>query len=250
MKTSLVVGLGLTTVSALLVLAATENRPAGDGPQFTSDGQLIRPKNYRKWVYLSSGLGMVYGPAAEGARADSPRFDNVFVNPASYDSFLETGKWPDHTMFVLEVRNSESKKSINQGGRFQWGLAAVEAEVKDEKRFPGKWAFFGFGDSAPAARQIPASDSCYSCHATNGAVDNTFVQFYPTLFEVARAKGTLKVTATPVTGEDAKTVDPVCNMGVNPAQALKAKYKGKTYHFCSQDCKKNFETAPATYAKN
>jgi hypothetical protein len=35
-----------------------------DAPQFTSDGQLVLPKDYREWVYLSSGLGMTYGPAA------------------------------------------------------------------------------------------------------------------------------------------------------------------------------------------
>src|SRR5947209_5496918 len=28
--------------------------------------------------------------------------------------------------------------------------------------------------------------ACYACHRNNTAVDNTFVQFYPTLFEVAK----------------------------------------------------------------
>ena len=31
-------------------------------------------------------------------------------------------------------------------------------------------------------------------HAQNGAVDNTFVQFYPTLMEVARRMGTVRPT--------------------------------------------------------
>ena len=39
--------------------------------------------------------------------------------------------------------------------------------------------------------------SCYACHATHTAVENTFVQFYPTLFEVAREKGTIKPTYDP-----------------------------------------------------
>ena len=34
--------------------------------------------------------------------------------------------------------------------------------------------------------------TCYACHSTNGAVENTFVQFYPTLLEVATRKGTLR----------------------------------------------------------
>jgi len=33
---------------------------------------------------------------------------------------------------------------------------------------------------------------CRTCHAKDGAVDTTFVQFYPTLAEVARRKGTLR----------------------------------------------------------
>jgi len=39
---------------------------------------------------------------------------------------------------------------------------------------------------------LPTSAECYSCHAQNGAVDNTFVQFYPTLIDVAKKHGTFK----------------------------------------------------------
>src|SRR6476661_8134539 len=176
-------------VAAAFITASAERPASDDAPQFTADGQLIRPKNYREWIYLTSGLGMTYGPAAEARRDHSPEFDNVFVTPAAYRAFKETGKWPDKTMFALEVRHSESKGSINNGGHFQGELAAVEVEVKDEKRFPGKWAFFGFGTSLSSAKAVPTSASCYSCHGTHGAVDNTFVQFYPTLLEVARSKG-------------------------------------------------------------
>jgi hypothetical protein len=31
---------------------------------------------------------------------------------------------------------------------------------------------------------------CYSCHEQHAAVDTTFVQFYPTLLEIAKAKHT------------------------------------------------------------
>ena len=68
----------------------------------------------------------------------------------------------------------------------------MEVEVKDESHFPGKWAFYEFGRSAASAKPLPATASCYSCHAQNGAVDNTFVQFYPTLADIAKQKGTFK----------------------------------------------------------
>jgi hypothetical protein len=46
-------------------------------------------------------------------------------------------------------------------------------------------------DSAPplAGKDVA---SCVECHTKSTAVERTFVQFYPTLLEVARAKGTLK----------------------------------------------------------
>ena len=161
---------------------------AADGPQFTLDGRMTPPRDYRQWVFLSSGLGMTYGPLAS---TREPRFDNVFVNPSAYQRFLETGTWPDGTVLVLEVRGSQSKGSINQGGHFQGDVRGVEVHVKDEKRFPRKWAFFGFEGEAPA-KAMPTTSNCFTCHEQHGAVDTTFVQFYPTLLPVAKAKGTLK----------------------------------------------------------
>lgn len=95
-------------------------------------------------------------------------------------------------MLVLEARASVSKGSINRGGHFQGELMGLEVHVKDERRFRGKWAFFSFHDSEQAAELIPFSADCYSCHARAGAVDTTFVQFYPTLFDIAKRKGTLE----------------------------------------------------------
>lgn len=164
-------------------------------PQFTKDNQLIRPANYREWIYVTTGVGMSYTP--EKTHAANPEFDNIFVAPAAYRAFLQTGKWPDKTMFVLEVRSSASHGSINQGGHFQSDLVSVEASVKDESRFPEKWAYFSFGGPKPrpTAEAFPA-EMCHSCHGKHGAVDSTFVQFYPTLLEVAKAKGTLQTGAS------------------------------------------------------
>ena len=173
-----------------------QEQRAPDGPRFTNGGRLLRPANYREWIWLSSGLGMSYRPRAGETAVDNPSFDNVFVTPAAYRSFLEKGSWPDKTMFVLEARTSVTKGSINQRGHFQGAFLGMEAEVKDESRFPGKWAFFDFSNSEDSAKPIPFSAECYSCHARNGAVDNTFVQFYPTLLKIAKRKGTFKPVAS------------------------------------------------------
>ena len=168
---------------------------ATDGPKYTggkqADKLLQYPADYREWVFLSSGLGMTYGPAA--AMNHAPRFDNVFVNPSSYRAFLKDGKWPNGTEFVLEIRNSESHGSINTDGHFQVGISGVEAEVKDEK---GEWKFYGFptesGKVKGDGKLLKPEASCYSCHAKNTAVENTFVQFYPVLMEVAERMGTVR----------------------------------------------------------
>jgi hypothetical protein len=164
-------------------------------PQFTSDGQLIRPENYREWIFLSAGLGMTYGVAQSIMNLfTAARFDNVFVTPPAYKGFLQTGTWPDKTMFILEVRSSVSHGSINRAGHYQDEVVGLEAHVKDEARFPNKWAFFDIGPTGQAARPLPANSDCHTCHLKSGAVDNTFVQFYPTLSPIARAKGTYKTS--------------------------------------------------------
>lgn len=146
--------------------------------------------DYRTWVYLTSGLGMSYGPAAR--TSDAPLFDTVFVDRAAYDHFVAHGAWPDRTTFVLEVRTSEHTGSIVTTGNYQTELAGVEMEVKDA-RLPGGWGFYAF-DPASAAppRLLPRTADCYACHAQHAAVENTFTQFYPTLFAIARARGTVR----------------------------------------------------------
>jgi Cytochrome P460 len=160
-------------------------------PAYNKNGDLLPPTNYREWVYLTSGIDMSYTPKAAGTQ-DHSMFDNVFVNPEAYRSFLETGKWPDRTMMVLEAREAQSKGSINQHGHFQsGGVMDLEVHVKDEARFPGKWAFFSFDSPSGNGTLIPQGAACYTCHAAHAAVDTTFVQFYPTLLPVAQKKGTL-----------------------------------------------------------
>src|SRR5580700_4993184 len=123
--------------ASLLSLNLATLRAQSTDPRFTSDGQLLRPDNYREWIYLSSGLGMTYGVAQTVVNAAvGDRFDNVFVTPQAYKAFLQTGRWPDKTMFILEVRSSATKGSINRGGHYQEDVVGLEAHVKDEARFP------------------------------------------------------------------------------------------------------------------
>jgi hypothetical protein len=191
-----ITSLATATTAVLLTFSLQHPTPAAapaaaaqepDVPAYSPDGRLVPPVNYRDWIFLSSGLDMSYRE-----RSDHPMFDNVFVDPRSYRAFLKTGTWPDRTVLVMEVRGAASKGSINATGHFQTGeVMGVEAHVKDTKRFAGGWAFFAFASREPTP-QIPTTAECYSCHQQHGAVDTTFVQFYPTLLPIAQSHGTVK----------------------------------------------------------
>jgi len=188
-------------VAAMLValgvsLLGVKERPRAEAesqdPKFVQGSELVRPEGYREWIYLSSGLGMNYSTRSQPGE---PQFTNVFVTPEAYRQFMRSATWPEKTMFVLEERDSSTKGSINTGGHFQTKLTGLVAEVKDGSRFPEKWAFFSFTDAQgklkDTAKALPRS-GCWTCHNAHGAVDNTFVQFYPTLREVAQGKGTFR----------------------------------------------------------
>jgi Cytochrome P460 len=190
--TKILILFGLVYVAAVSVVVSAQ-QPQRDGPRY--DGMsLVRPVDYREWPFLGSGLGLTYNQG--GASNAAPPFTNVFVNPSSYRSFMETGTWPNQTVFVLEPRRSETNAAPNVGGRFQGEMLGLEAEVKDS-RFPDGWAFFNFGrasalSNAAAPLTGDAVSACVECHTQHTAVERTFVQFYPTLLEVARRKGTVK----------------------------------------------------------
>lgn len=156
-------------------------KPVYDG------AKLVRPEGYREWIYLSSGLGMNYNPSPAGPEL----FTNVFVPQWAYHAFLSSGKWPDKTLFVLEERKPESKGSINKSGHFQSELVGLAVQVKDEKRFPDRYAYFNFSGDAKTAEALPKAQ-CWQCHNDNAAVDHTFVQFYPTLKPIAQEFGTYR----------------------------------------------------------
>lgn len=163
---------------------------AADSLQYTADNRLVIPVDYRQWIFLTSSLDLNYDQAVPGAARAPSLLDNVFVNPAAYAEFVKTGHWPDGTVLVKENRLAASAGTISKSGKYQTTVVSMELHVKDARRFPGQWAFF-LSDGKRPGQYVPTSEDCYSCHSEHGAVDTTFVQFYPTMLEIAAAKGTL-----------------------------------------------------------
>ena len=181
----------LRSLLLLLLFAAPQpgqRQPiAEDGPTYTAAGELKLPEKYREWIFLTAGIDMSYSATAAPAHSV---FDNVFVNPSAYRSFLETGTWPDKTVLVLESRGAEGAASINKRGHTQSiNITGLEVHVKDKSK-EGGWAFYGFSNSS-VGKLFPRTAACYSCHEQHGVVDTTFVQFYPTLLGIAKDKKTI-----------------------------------------------------------
>lgn len=146
------------------------------------------PENYRQWVFLTSSLDLNYASAAPPGHH---MLDNVFVNPEAYSTFQKTGTWPVGTILIKENRMAESAGTLSKAGQFQTGVMSLEIHIKDGTRFAGKWSFFASPDGKAPGTLFAQSANCYSCHQDHGAVDTTFVQFYPTLMPIAKEKGTL-----------------------------------------------------------
>jgi len=149
-------------------------------PQYTAQGELLRPRGYEGWVFVGASIGLGY---SEGSRSDGPgEFHNIFTQPEAYGEYARTGRFPEKTMFILAPHEARQRESINQQGYFEGDLVALEAAVKDPERFQDGWAYFDFGKGGfDATASAKPSEACHSCNAQHGADDNVFVQFYPPL---------------------------------------------------------------------
>jgi hypothetical protein len=170
-------------VVLMMLLAAAGGGVDVNAPAYDEAGALLRPEGYRRWVYVGASLGLSYAEGPRGAAADT--FHHVYLQPAAYEAYRRTGRFPDKTILMLELHEAAQKVAPSRQGLFEGRRLGLEAAVKDAARFPEGWAYFSFGDgSRRAAAPLPRS-SCFDCHRQHAAADNVFVQFYPVLRDAA-----------------------------------------------------------------
>ena len=178
--------LAIVLLAVLVVgTAAQENRLSAI--TYTPEGGIPVP-DYSKWVFIGSGAF----DTAETAPA--PRFSNVFAEPAAYDTYIRTGTWPDRTVIFSEKRAGLTTVPITKNPG--WGQTGepmgFEFEVKDAAK--GGWRYYTANGGERVGRPVANQADCTVCHAAHAAVDNTFVQFYPSLIAAAKRHGTFKST--------------------------------------------------------
>jgi hypothetical protein len=163
-------------------------------PQYNEKGLLILPTDYRKWVFVGSSLGLSYSGGEK--ETGEQIFHHIYMQPEAYDAYIETGKFPEKTMFVMENYSAGSKDNntaagVVEGkekfgtlhGHFEDKRVGLEVALKDSETFEEQWAYFNFSGRdklRPAAKAFPKA-ACWNCHDSHAADDNVFIQYYPVL---------------------------------------------------------------------
>lgn len=183
---------GIACAMVLLMMLAAATSPAnaersaadaGSKPVYDEAGDLQRPVDYRRWVYVGTP---VTPNDMNGGRAAFPEFHTVYINPWAYKHYKKTGEFPDGTIMIKELASVGAKSAVSGQGYFMGDFLGVEAAVKDSKQFPdepGNWAYFSFGKHPELAAKASAHPTagCNSCHQASAAEDWVFTQYYPVL---------------------------------------------------------------------
>ena len=153
-------------------------------------GDLVRPTDYRSWVFVGSPLtpnDMNNGKAA------FPEFHNVYIDPTSYKHYKKTGNWREGTILIKELVSVGSKAAVSGNGYFMGEFIGLEATIKSKEHFPdepGNWAYYSFTNpekgTLAATGKAFKTNQCNACHDSSAGDDFVFTQYYPVL---SAAKG-------------------------------------------------------------
>mgnify|MGYP001546890648 FL=1 len=157
-------------------------------PQWTEQGELLQPKDFREWVFIGAPL-TPHG--LNNGKANFPEFHNVYVPPAAFKAYRATGEWPEGTMILKELQLTSGTPEFKDGshfepsgrGYFPGAVNGVDVMVKDSKRFAKSknWGFFNFNHSAPPYLKAASERSiaeCAGCHIANAHEDMVYVNLY------------------------------------------------------------------------
>lgn len=134
-------------VSMSLLGQIRYSAPAPAGAMFGNGNVLFRPAGYRDWMRIGSAAGH------RGVPGESTH--TVYINPAAYQQFTQSGTYPEGTVMVLE------------------DSASLSVSVKDSGRFEDGWGFYDFaaaeGKMSAEAAPLNQTARCVGCHRDKGA---------------------------------------------------------------------------------
>lgn len=186
---------------ALHPFAGLAQAQSASDPQYTSNGNLVHPKDFHGWVFVGSNLGLGYdkevaaNTVREAARPQLGEYHNVYLKPDDYQAYVRTGRFPDRTVLVMDVYTAQQRdaKGVVTAGSYNGQSLGVEVSVKNANRPDGSktdWAYYDFIDRRGGGKNLPADakaepdGDCYACHKAHAGYDNVWVQFYPVIRDV------------------------------------------------------------------
>jgi hypothetical protein len=142
-------------------------------PEYTKDGDLMLPKNWRSWVYVGSPLTP---DGLNDNKEGFPEYHNVYIEPGSYEIYKKTGEFPDGTIMFKELQRVLGPKDFPDGSLTQ---------PSGRGSFPGAqtgstWGYYNFNHhepKAPTAKLRPKTE-CAFCHQASAKKDEVWTQFY------------------------------------------------------------------------
>jgi len=176
----------------LLALAAGE-KPASFSTYVDGSGSISPPKYFRNtWAHLGTWVvtSRAPMPGAESAHTTpGAGLHDVYAQPESVKAYQKTGRWPDGTVIVKEVRAINWDDLPTGHVMYAGDRAECFVMVKDAKgRFKGNphwgdgwgWALFRSADPKKNVSTGYKTD-CMGCHEVAKDTDRVFVNGYPTL---------------------------------------------------------------------
>lgn len=181
-------------LTLVVIISCNDQAKYSEATYFTMDknGDLVRPTNYRSWVYVGTPITP---NSLNNGKAAFPDYHVIYIDPISYEHYKETGYWREGTIFVTELVSVGSEVASSGNGYFMGDFIGLAAGIKSSKYFPdepGNWSYYRFtnqlGETNTYTSKAFATQHCNDCHNTSGADDFVFTQFYPVL-RAAKAVG-------------------------------------------------------------
>lgn len=182
-------------IMALAGMTGTTAAQQINHAEFTANGEVKIPENWRQWVFIGTPLTP---NALNDGKAPFPEFHNVYIETSAYAHYVKTGKFANGTQIAKELtlvrqkakdemHEDGSTDEVSGRGYFQGEFQGLELAYKDTAKFakePGGWVYYSFGHKpppySPTAKAFP-TDSCNACHQGSADKDFVFTQFYPVL---------------------------------------------------------------------
>ena len=83
-------------------------------PEYTKEGDLVLPQNWRSWVFVGVNLTP---DGLNDSKEGFPEYHNVYIEPGSYEIYKKTGEFPDGTIMFKELQRVLKPGQFPDGSR-------------------------------------------------------------------------------------------------------------------------------------